>query len=432
MASPLGSKQFKRITLLNSTTNLHESATIRWQGRLQPSKDTVWVGLEYDDECKGKHSGLFKNFQLFNTFFSREGGSFMKDEVLKNKIIENESNFTRTTTFYQSLRANYPDFFTDGERDFKLDYINIGGKEVENVGIKYKVKKLNSITLRNEMIYLSDLEENKILKIPDTLDLEWLKSVSNLDLSMNFVNSLEHLDGIIFSILPNLRWLSLSGNDIDFSKLCLPKHCHFPSFSKLTDLHLNSTNISFTDLDRLITFLPNIKKLELMDNLECFDQQNLLDQNLNVNESLQSLDISFNRDLTLLPWQFITMFPNLERLNASVCNIDDDLLDSSENHGCFQNLKELNLRTRPFLGHFACLGLALLFEGVSGDSVTLYVDIMHPRDILEVSFSLFSFKKTTNDTIFQYKVVLDDNSSKLKLIDLQGKTRHFSKIELFW
>ena len=414
MASPLGSKQFKRITLLNSTTNLHESATIRWQGRLQPSKDTVWVGLEYDDECKGKHSGLFKNFQLFNTFFSREGGSFMKDEVLKNKIIENESNFTRTTTFYQSLRANYPDFFTDGERDFKLDYINIGGKEVENVGIKYKVKKLNSITLRNEMIYLSDLEENKILKIPDTLDLEWLKSVSNLDLSMNFVNSLEHLDGIIFSILPNLRWLSLSGNDIDFSKLCLPKHCHFPSFSKLTDLHLNSTNISFTDLDRLITFLPNIKKLELMDNLECFDQQNLLDQNLNVNESLQSLDISFNRDLTLLPWQFITMFPNLERLNASVCNIDDDLLDSSENHGCFQNLKELNLRTRPFLGHFACLGLALLFEGVSGDSVTLYVDIMHPRDILEVSFSLFSFKKTTNDTIFQYKVVLDDNSSKLK------------------
>jgi len=84
-----------------------------------------------------------------------------------------------------------------------------------------------------------------------------------------------------------------------------------------------------------------MKKLELMDNLECFDQQNLLDQNLNVNESLQSLDISFNRDLTLLPWQFITMFPNLERLNASVCNIDDDLLDSSENHGCFQNLKEL-------------------------------------------------------------------------------------------
>ena len=58
----------------------------------------------------------------------------------------------------------------------------------------------------------------------------------------------------------------------------------------------------------------------------------------------------------------------------------------------------LALRTRPFLGHFACLGLALLFKGVLGGSVTLYGVIMHLEGIFDDSFSLFFQKNHLNSS----------------------------------
>ena len=74
-----------------------------------------------------------------------------------------------------------------------------------------------------------------------------------------------------------------------------------------------------------------------------------------------------------------------------------------------------DLRTRPFLSHFACLGLALLFEGVLGGSVILYVVIMHLGGVFEDSFSLF-FQKNHQNSSFLLNCL--DFSLKIDLFEL--------------
>ena len=84
------------------------------------------------------------------------------------------------------------------------------------------------------------------------------------------------------------------------------------------------------------------------------------------------------------------------------------------------------LRTRPFLGHFACLGLALLFEEVLGGSVTLYVVIMHLGGVFEDSFSLFFLKNHQNSSFFlnclDFSLKIDLFELRTIIIDSHSKT----------
>lgn len=266
---PQGKQIFRRIQFLdpNDSAKQIQSATLRWEGLLQPKKPQIWYGIEWDNFNRGKHDGKFKNFQLFHSFFTSENSSFIKKEVLeaglvdtaKTSVNENSEVENVFDQFFISLRDLYPDFFTDGDRDFKLDEINIGGKIVENTGINYRVKKLTAITLRNCQIVLNS--GSFYQKLPETLDTDWTSSVQSLDLSLNFVQSLENLDIILNSFLPKLVNLELSGNQINFEEL--EGLNEFLLLKNLECLKLNVTNLTFANLNTLIGLLPNLRKNSL-------------------------------------------------------------------------------------------------------------------------------------------------------------------------
>lgn len=71
--------------------------TIRYIGSLGDSID-VWIGLEWDDPSRGKHSGTFKNEKIFSC---RDGhGSFLR----QSKI-----SFDATQSFMQAVENKYVD-----------------------------------------------------------------------------------------------------------------------------------------------------------------------------------------------------------------------------------------------------------------------------------------------------------------------------------
>ena len=114
------------------------TATIKWRGRLTVKNPDTWLGIEFDDEYTGTHNGTFRDKRIFHTFYRSESGSFMKQAKF------DELEAAETTGIFEPLKENYPDFFTDGAREYKMDEFEFGGgKKLEAVGIGYRVKRLH-------------------------------------------------------------------------------------------------------------------------------------------------------------------------------------------------------------------------------------------------------------------------------------------------
>ena len=380
MSQPQGNNTFQRILFHHQKTRKLQSATIRWKGKLDPGKETIYYGIEYDNENEGKHNGKYKDFQLFHTYFSGSNGSFLKEKVLLENIIEPENYESKLptkssdpTNFFTNLRENYPDFFSDGNHDFDLDHIVFDGKKVENVGIGYRKKKLPSITLRNCLINFGpklpaddddDDDGNKSIEkfIPETLDLEWLKSVEVIDLSLNLINNLVFLLKLFDRILPKLKHLKISGNSIDFELLesnLLKLNDNLSITNRIEELSMNSTNMKTKNLVQICQLFPNLKKLEVMNNFFSFGElefyQNDDDLEITKGHLLQHINISYNRELQYIPTWFIKLFPEMKSITANATSV------GLENNNLFYQKS----KNSPIITYPSITELSIIQSGIS-------------------------------------------------------------------
>lgn len=73
------------------------SGTVKYVGTLD-SSPSVWIGIEWDDVSRGKHSGTYKDQQVFRC--APGSGSFLK---------QNKVKLDDTTTFTDAVIGKYVD-----------------------------------------------------------------------------------------------------------------------------------------------------------------------------------------------------------------------------------------------------------------------------------------------------------------------------------
>jgi len=295
---------FERVLIQDNAGNLN-SASIRWRGKLGNNPST-WLGLEYDNEEKGKHSGVFKGEQKFQTYFSDESGSFMKQEALeKMKTLPRK-------TILEALREDYPDFFTDGDREFELEKIDMGGRIVESVGIGYRKKKLKVVGLQHK--HVTDVDD--FVKKAEKWDYDWAESVKEVNLSQNFIRDVKRTVELIKKLFKNVNVLSLDGNPLDFESF------RGADMSDFIEIRLNSTGVTLKNLETVLGVCSNLKEIHLEKNL--FEDHSWT---FSTATNIETVYFSFNECPSIPSWLAIA-FPICKELTLNFTGLTDKIFES--------------------------------------------------------------------------------------------------------
>lgn len=207
----------------------HYHGTVRFMGPVATSKDSsqIWVGVEWDDETRGKHDGSVTDSEgVKHTYFECSRGacaSFVKEKKLK--IGE---------SFVTSLRSRYEADAKDGEIG-SAQTVRGHAKPIEFVGSENIQKKQNPI-----LIDKVSLENSWIGHAGAAGEIaEACPRISTLDLQHTLVQWNEVVD--IASQLPDLTVLDLSSNRLGNP----PPSTSAPQFASLRSLVLNHTKVDW-------------------------------------------------------------------------------------------------------------------------------------------------------------------------------------------
>jgi hypothetical protein len=325
-----------------------DRATIKFIGSLDPESNQIWLGVEWDNPSRGKHSGSINGICYFKSSVEN-AASFLR---LSNKI-------EQSCGFVKALKEKYLE--TEAE-DVILDF---GNKKsnfvVETVGWK-------KISLKQQQ--LDQLEEIGLsAMLIGFLDLSLIefrtigKNIVDLDLSKNLFEDWKS----VFEIgagLPRLKSLRLGYNR--FRPVSADDFTDYPAaFNGIKTLELNSTLITWDDMLTLEPFLPNLEALHFgWNKLKTFCSihgfRNLRKLYLECNEihewaeidklsglpRLDTLNLIGNQIKTIPPPTQSPYFKNLSSLNINENLIEDWMSVHSMNF--FVSLRELRIKRNPF------------------------------------------------------------------------------------
>ncbi|KAI5119941.1 hypothetical protein M0805_002130 [Coniferiporia weirii] len=225
---------------------LHDyTGTIRYIGNVQGTRDT-WLGVEWDDPSRGKHSGEKDGKQYFVCKVPGSGS-----------FIRPSPSISYGQSFLRALMSKYVELpHTFGQRETVILGSSNGTIEVEAVGLDKvrsklaKLERLREISLDADDVAWAD---------PPGETAKTCPSVYSLDLSNSLLSSWDMV-ALISAELPVLRTLILNRNR--FSTLSDTKNLH-TSFSSLEELRADRTLISWAEVITLTTVMPSLRYLEL-------------------------------------------------------------------------------------------------------------------------------------------------------------------------
>lgn len=135
--------------------------TIKYIGPLKQT-DATWLGVEWDDPSRGKHSGVYKDDTLFDC---RPGaGSFLKLSKAK---------FESTRSFAEAIRAKYYETQSGSEEEVAT-VVGIS-RPIQSVGfdkirVRYSdVSKVTELYLANLGVESLSLDDIPITQLGRTL-----------------------------------------------------------------------------------------------------------------------------------------------------------------------------------------------------------------------------------------------------------------------
>ncbi|KAI8060555.1 hypothetical protein BC940DRAFT_350534 [Gongronella butleri] len=271
-------------------------ATIRYIGPVEGSTGE-WLGVEWDDDARGKHDGTHKGKSYF-ACRSSTSGSFIRDSP--KKVLTGRS-------FLEALRAKY--LANDAAPATLKDPLYLNGHSrvvIETVGFdeieqqQSDLRSLSVVGLVSMQIALAD----------DASDLAAANlQISDLDLSKNLINDW-HTLGDIVQHLRHLRTLRL--NAMRLAPLSREMtDCHRSSFSHLRTLVLCGTRITWDQVVALQPFVPQLEDLQLSGN------QLATLTPLHHLPHLQCLNLEHNN---LTDWHQVNALTTLPRLHTLFLN----------------------------------------------------------------------------------------------------------------
>ncbi|KAL0946805.1 hypothetical protein HGRIS_012976 [Hohenbuehelia grisea] len=219
--------------------------TVRYIGPVDGTLGS-WLGVEWDDQQRGKHSGTHRDKQYFSCRVPN-AGSFIRESA----------NISYGVTFLKALSAKYVEelFASDAQEAITLGSSN-GAIQVESVGLN----KIRSKLARLERLREVSLDgENVAFADPGGAIQSTCPNIRGLDLSQSLISEWDTVAAITME-LPLLTTLALNRN-----RLQLPaKLAEFArSFLNLEVLQLNDTWVTWSEMQTVTAYMPKLNSVEL-------------------------------------------------------------------------------------------------------------------------------------------------------------------------
>ncbi|GAA5887432.1 hypothetical protein JCM16303_004281 [Sporobolomyces ruberrimus] len=242
--------------------------SILYRGPVPPTKGE-WLGIEWDDPLRGKHSGVHDKTGV-RYFETRVGGagSFLRPNapglVLEGLSFKEafESKYLDQPTTSDPVRDVPPQ--DEDKATTSRFYKTLSNFEIEVVSSEKVAARFRHLGRLRE----AGLEWEALDRACQTNDeaggdelAEFGKKLSGLEflhLSCTLLPSLVEVERIARA-LPKLAFLSLNSNR--FESIRGPTA--LPGFERLTTLKLNSTLLTWPEVIRISPSLPNLVNLEL-------------------------------------------------------------------------------------------------------------------------------------------------------------------------
>ncbi|KAI9700184.1 MAG: hypothetical protein M1820_006852 [Bogoriella megaspora] len=371
--------------------------TVRYIGEVKGTQG-AWLGIEWDDPTRGKHSGKHGNKGLSK---SPSAGSFVRPnrptdqrrtflEALNAKYVSEDIN-----TRHGSIDATLPASIQ--ENNFQHSPVMISGKVAEEVGFDKVRRQLSNlqelrivildgmkVSLRSDRPYgatsRTDRTGNETEKIGNTCP-----KITELDLSRNLFQEWTEIFRICDQ-LSYLKALRLDGNRLQNLQHAIYSQQGMLPLPKVVDLSLSCTLLRWDEVAVLTTqVFGNIDTLAVSGNELCQISNHRLSM------SLKSLDLEDNELHDLADIQALSVLPNLQRLSLRRNNIkkSSDISKSEEkSKNCHEenfafpySLSELDLSYNS-VGDWSIIdGLHRLFPGLRSLRIAhnpLYQDLRSP------------------------------------------------------
>jgi hypothetical protein len=269
-----------------------------------------WLGVEWDDPSRGKHSGLAGSVKYFECVYPN-AGSFVRPNRPCDK----------PRKFMQALRYKYAG--GDQVPNEMPRQVRISGKEVEEVGFD-KIKQKQAILNELKRVFLDGLCISHCDERDDHRSLkeigETCGSIIDLDLSNNLFEKFSEIT-LICAQLKHLSSLRLDGNRFYDLRPPVSLESAQSIFANVFDLSLESAFLDWDNALVLCSYFPGLQNLSLLrNNLSTFKA--ISSQTLP--HSLTTLNLGFNQfQIIGAQLNLVSSLPNLKKLLLHQCGIRD-------------------------------------------------------------------------------------------------------------
>ncbi|MCJ1340920.1 hypothetical protein MMC09_006216 [Bachmanniomyces sp. S44760] len=340
--------------------------TVRFNGEIKGTKGD-WLGVEWDDVERGKHSGEHQGVKYFKCE-SKQGnpGSFIRPSRPRDQPVD----------FLTAINKKYASSVEDQSTPENLnlhseDPIEISGKIVEEIGFD-KIRRqlavlqeLRVVVLDNSRIVgvstLPVLNKNPlwsqtVLKIKETCP-----NIVELDLSRNLLEQGADVVGICCH-LRSLKILRLNGNRFaDLSTTSLEDGLVRQAFHGLLELGLDHTLISWLEAVSLTKPIVQLKSLSLG-----FNEYTHIPMKLQL-PNLTILSLASNLLTSLAAIEPLTALPSLTTLSLRSNKISTIFIPGSKTPSSFAfqfNLTTLDLSHNSIASFDFISSLHYVFPGI--------------------------------------------------------------------
>ncbi|PPQ93226.1 hypothetical protein CVT25_015224 [Psilocybe cyanescens] len=229
----------------------NDIGTIRYTGTVDNTPG-IWLGVEWDNPDRGKHDGHKDGKKYFSCRF-RTSGSFIRPNP----------HIVYGVSFLGALTAKYIEALHGSDEIVTLGSsqgaIQITAVSLDKIREKFsRLDRLREVSLDKANVVKGDPPANITKSCPKSAVERW-KDVHGLDLSQNLLPNWETVAEITSS-LSLLERLSLNRNrlqmPLNYDRLAI-------AFQKLTEIQLNDILISWSDMQKITSFMPQLRVIEM-------------------------------------------------------------------------------------------------------------------------------------------------------------------------
>ncbi|CRG84828.1 Tubulin-specific chaperone E [Talaromyces islandicus] len=386
--------------------------TVRYVGPVQGTEGE-WLGVEWDDPVRGKHSGEHKGKRYFTCISKQQTAA---------SFVRPTRRVDQPQGFLEALRQKYASEFEEelakrkaaGHDDVQMnELIRFNGKVVEEVGFE-KIRKqlaelqdLKIVVLDNQRISgvfgQDDADVNTRLYREELNKIEQTcPKIAELDLSRNLLCRWRDMRDICEQ-LKRLKSLKLNGNRFEKVQPGLV-------FERISELHLDQTFMSLEEISSLTMQFPSLTSLTISTN-------HISNISSPLPATLRSITLESNDIMTLSSLKLLAQLPNLERLSVRGNDISTTVAtqsNSSEKAGLFEfskTLKSLDISRNRIDSWLFINDLPRIFPGL--ETLRISGNPLYDRAVAPTNITGLPEKPMTVDEAFMLTLARLENLTSL-------------------